>query len=202
MRDLHTKGASHQSMPAPPPSPRVPNAGAVASLGLLTRVRSIAVAVLTHLIGTADPDFEDLLQTSLANVFVSFERGAFRGNCSPEYWAATIARNVAVSEIRTRYRRRQLFGQAEDNTEIAFLSPDMSPESLADLRSEAGRILGAMAGLGPDKGNVVFLHDALGYELSEIAAMVGASLAATQSRLFRGRAAIVRDILARRKRCR
>ena len=75
----------------------------------------------------------------------------------------------------------------------------MSPDSLADLHSMAGRVLGAMADLGPDKGNVVFLHDALGYDLSEIAAMVGTSLAATQSRLFRGRGTIIKEILARSK---
>jgi RNA polymerase sigma-70 factor, ECF subfamily len=197
MRDLLADRPSHQTVCARSLSPRGSGATGVASFNLLARVRSIVFAVLNQLVGTTDPEFEDLLQTALVNIFISFERGAFRGNCSPEYWAATIARNVAVDELRTRYRSRQLFGRAEKNDELSFASPALSPESLADLHSKAGRILCAMSRLGPDKGNVVFLHDALGYELSEIAAMVGTSLAAAQSRLFRGRAAIIRNILVR-----
>jgi len=56
------------------------------------------------------------------------------------------------------------------------------------------RVNRALAGLGPNKARVVYLHDILGYQLAEVAQMIGTSIAAAQSRLVRGRREIVVSI--------
>ncbi len=52
----------------------------------------------------------------------------------------------------------------------------------------------ALARMGPDKASVIYLHDLLGYQLAEVAEMVGTSIAAAQSRLVRGRREIIETI--------
>ncbi len=44
-----------------------------------------------------------------------------------------------------------------------------------------------IARLSPTRAEALLLHDVLGYELSEVAAIVGVTVAAAQSRLVRGR---------------
>jgi RNA polymerase sigma-70 factor (ECF subfamily) len=41
--------------------------------------------------------------------------------------------------------------------------------------------------MDPARAEAVFLHDVLGHELAEIAVITGATVAAAQSRLVRGR---------------
>jgi RNA polymerase sigma-70 factor (ECF subfamily) len=41
--------------------------------------------------------------------------------------------------------------------------------------------------MNPDRARAVLLHDALGYDLSEICALTGATYAAAQTRVSRGR---------------
>jgi RNA polymerase sigma-70 factor (ECF subfamily) len=44
----------------------------------------------------------------------------------------------------------------------------------------------------PEHAETLVLHDALGHELSEIAVLMGVSVAAAQSRLIRGRKELLR----------
>src|SRR5215510_9499731 len=71
----------------------------------LKTVRSTVDTVVRRLVGSTDPEYEDLVQSSLVNVLATFDRGKFRGDCPPRGWAAVIARNVAVDATRARGRR-------------------------------------------------------------------------------------------------
>jgi DNA-directed RNA polymerase specialized sigma24 family protein len=51
----------------------------------------------------------------------------------------------------------------------------------------AARVRDALRRLGPEKAQVVYFNDVLGHEIDEIASTLGISVAATQSRLVRGR---------------
>ena len=62
---------------------------------------------------------------------------------------------------------------------------------MADVRSQLRRFEGALSRLRPAKAEVVYLHDVLGHDLAEVAAAVGTSVAAAQSRLIRGRREII-----------
>jgi RNA polymerase sigma factor (sigma-70 family) len=154
--------------------------------------------VLRRLVGTEDPEYEDLVQSSFANVLATFERGRFRGECPTGGWAAVIARNVAIDAIRARMRERQLFARdAADATTVAEtrgLDPRTGPEHLTGVKERLRGVRRALLGLKVHKANVVFLHDVLGHELDDVAGMLGITVAAAQSRLVRGRREIMAQI--------
>ncbi len=187
-------GDSHSKMTTGPASggPTIlggRRASPALSTGLCRRIQSAVTSALRQVVEIDDPDFADLSQLSLENIIRSFEQGRFLGHCSPERWAATVTRNTAIDEIRCRQRRRRLFEQASDAEDCPV---EVNSEGLADARHTVERVTSAMDGLGPDKANVVFLHDALGYELREVADILTTSVAAAQSRLVRGRRKIVK----------
>ena len=72
-------------------------------------VQSTVDTVVRRLVGSRDPEYEDLVQSSIVNVLSTIDRGKFRGECPPGGWAAVIARNVAVDAIRARARERRVF---------------------------------------------------------------------------------------------
>jgi RNA polymerase sigma-70 factor, ECF subfamily len=160
-------------------------------------VQSAVDLVLRRLIGTQDPEYEDLMQSSMENVLSTIDRGNFRGDCPTGGWAAVIARNVAVDAIRVRTRERKLFAQEEndlaqsDVVRQMGLSAERGPEYLTDVQQRLRRVKRELIGLGPHKANVVFLHDILGHHLDEVARILGISVAAAQSRLVRGRRQII-----------
>jgi RNA polymerase sigma-70 factor, ECF subfamily len=157
-------------------------------------VQSTVDTVVRRLVGSRDPEYEDLVQSSIVNVLSTLDRGKFRGDCPTGGWAAVIARNVAVDAIRARARERRVFQHgwdaalADDRTRMA---PDPGPEKLTDIHLTLDRVNRALTGIGPKKARVVYLHDVLGYELVDVASMLGTSVAAAQSRLVRGRREIV-----------
>jgi RNA polymerase sigma-70 factor (ECF subfamily) len=168
----------------------------------IQNVRSAVRGVLRRLVGTEDPEYEDLVQSSIENVLVTFERGKFRGDCPKGGWAAVIARNVAIDAIRSRRRERQLFARdaadlvAADSVQGA--ETKTGPEHLTGVQERLHRVKSAMLGLGAQKANVVFLHDVLGHELADVAGILKITVAAAQSRLVRGRREIIEQIEAPR----
>jgi RNA polymerase sigma-70 factor, ECF subfamily len=168
----------------------------------IQNVRSAVRGVLRRLVGTEDPEFEDLVQSSIENVLVTFERGKFRGDCPKGGWAAVIARNVAIDAIRARRRERQLF--ARDAADLVAAESvrgadaKKGPEHLTGVQERLHRVKSAMLGLGAQKANVVFLHDVLGHELTDVAGILKITVAAAQSRLVRARREIIEQIDAPR----
>jgi RNA polymerase sigma-70 factor (ECF subfamily) len=167
----------------------------VAASGVLERVQPVVDAVLRRVVGTNDPEYEDLLQSSLENVLITIDGGRFRGDCPPSGLAATIARNVAVDALRARSRERRVFTRDESEDVVINKSPggQVGPEHLAYVNQKLRQYAGALSRIAEGKADVVYLHDVLGYELSEVATMVGTTVAAAQSRLVRGR----REVLDR-----
>jgi RNA polymerase sigma-70 factor (ECF subfamily) len=165
----------------------------------ITNVRSAVRVVLRRLVGPEDPEYEDLEQTSIENVLVTFERGKFRGECPKGGWAAVIARNVAIDAIRARSRERQLFARdlgdlvASDGLR-APAEAKAGPEHLTGVQERLSSVKRALLGLGVQKANVVFLHDVLGHELGDVAEILGITVSAAQSRLVRGRREIIEEI--------
>jgi RNA polymerase sigma-70 factor (ECF subfamily) len=158
-------------------------------------VQSTVDTVVRRLVGSRDPEYEDLVQSSLVNVLATLDRGKFRGDCPTGGWAAVIARNVAVDAIRARARERRMFApegwDADMVDDQSRSDANLGPEKLTDIHLTLDRVNRALVGLGPKKARVVYLHDVLGYQLDEVATMLGTSVAAAQSRLVRGRKEIV-----------
>ena len=78
-----------------------------------------------------------------------------------------------------------MFAREEDAEDVAARGPSLgpNPEKLADAREQLAHYCSALWTLGATKAQVVYLHDVLGHQLDEIAATLGISVAATQSRL-------------------
>lgn len=164
----------------------------------LDSVQAIVGAVVRRVVGTNDPEYEDVVQSSLVNVLTTLDGGKFRGECPPGGWAAVIARNVAVDTIRARSRERRIFTtdctSPPDADDLMVVDGGLGPERLTELRRMVNQVRDALAQMGPTKAEVVYLHDLLGYPLAEVAAMLGTSIAAAQSRLVRGRREIIETI--------
>ncbi len=158
-------------------------------------VRTAVRLVLRRLVGSEDPEFEDLVQSAIENVLVTFERGQFRGDCPKGGWAAVIARNVAIDAIRARTRERQLFAHEPIDVGDTALAPSsdakLGPEHLTGVQERLAKVKSALVGLGAPKANVVYLHDVLGHDLGDVATILGITVAAAQSRLVRGRREII-----------
>jgi RNA polymerase sigma factor (sigma-70 family) len=154
-------------------------------------------AALRRVVTAGDPEYEDLLQSALEAVLAAIGKDRFRGDASLSTWASTIARNVAIDVLRARSRERRVFAHDAGTEELAAQSQATgpSPERLADVRQQLTQYHDALWRLSPAKAQVVYLYDVLGHRLEEIASVIGSSIAATQSRLVRGRKEIG-DILA------
>ncbi len=166
---------------------------------LVGRIQLVVEGVLRRELGANDPEYDDLVQSALERVLATIEAGKFRGDCPVHKWAATVAKCVAIDAIRERTRDRLLFDRSEDSSALSALpARDEGPEHLTEMRGYLHELEAAFERLPPSKAAVVWLHDVLGYDLAEIAGVLGTSVAAAQSRLVRGRHQIF-DSLRRRR---
>jgi RNA polymerase sigma-70 factor, ECF subfamily len=133
-------------------------------------------ATLVRILGGRTQEHADLVQ----RVFVELVRSAptFRGECSLGTWLSRIAAHVGLNALRSVRRRRAVF-TSEEAPEIGAPA-SVSPETKDALNR-------ALIKLSPEKAEAVLLHDLLGHDLAEMAAISGISVAAAQSRLVRGR---------------
>ena len=141
-------------------------------------------AALARTLGNGWADGDDLVQ----QVFVELMRSAeaFRAECSLATWAGRIATHLALNAIRSKRRHGAVFAREE------------SPEAVepAPRHDVADLVRAALARLAPEKAEAVVLHDLVGHDLAEIAALCDITVAAAQTRLSRGRAEL-RQILER-----
>jgi RNA polymerase sigma-70 factor (ECF subfamily) len=154
---------------------------------LMDRYKQPVINLIARII--SDPvEAEDLAQ----NVFVQVYRSAARYAPSAKFstWLFTIARNLALNEIRRRSRHRadsMDAGLSEDDPpQYADTTAASPPEAL--LRVELERKVGeAVASLPENQRTALLLcqQDELSYE--DIAEVLGTSLSATKSLIHRAR---------------
>ena len=163
-----------------------------ASGAFYERLRAPIDRALLRVFGRREQDHEDFVQITLEQVVDSIATRAFRGHCSLRTWAMLIGSRVALGEIRRRVRRGPHY------------EPDVEPSNAVDeierlqARQLLRRVRSALALLGQRSADVVYLSDVEGYSEAEVAQTLGISLAATHSRLVRGRQrmkATLRDVL-------
>jgi len=124
-------------------------------------------------------------------------RDSYAQACSLKTWASSIAAHVALKSLRSRSRLRRVFNhsvEASEQGERQSTGEDVE-RSLAS-RQSLERVREQLAQLSPTKAEAVLLHDVLGHGLTEVAALMGSSVAAAQTRLSRGR----RELMERMQR--
>jgi RNA polymerase sigma-70 factor, ECF subfamily len=153
-----------------------------AATALHDRLRPRITATVRRLLGAGDPDHDDCVQLAFVEIVGAIER--YRGECSLEHWAATIAAHVVYKQIRRRKSERRVFDAGErtsDRPEALSSSRRIVAKDLVD------RVRRRLDELDSDKAYAFLLHDVLGFDLREIAHITGVSVAAAQQRLVRGR---------------
>jgi RNA polymerase sigma-70 factor (ECF subfamily) len=155
---------------------------------LYRRLSGVVDRTLYKVLGRREPDHDDIVQTAFEQVVITLARQQFAGACSLETWAARVAGHVGLNALRSRRRERRWIDRTSEGT----ASPEhplvrQDSEKALEARSRLDQVRRHLAAMKPEQAETVFLHDALGHDLAEIAMMTGASVAATQSRLVRGR---------------
>lgn len=148
---------------------------------LTPRVRGTVM----RLLGPADVDCADVVQNSMVEIVRCV--GQFRGESSLESWASGVAAKVVYKHVRRRRLERRVFAPVapETSSDSNVIAIDVSRQVAA--RRELERVFAQLAALDEDKVLAYLLHDVCGFDLREVAGIVGVSVAAAQSRLVRGR---------------
>jgi len=159
----------------------------------LSRLQLLVTLAVRRVASARDHDFEDLVQTSLASVLAALGEGGVEADYSAP-WVLSVARNVAIDQLRARSRQRRVFAPGAE--EGAYANTCRAPDlgHLLDARDELRRFDLGLRRLGSGQSRVLYLHDVLGYGLAEIALAIGITVAAAQSRLIRGRRAMLKDM--------
>ena len=156
-------------------------------------------------------DAEDLVQETYLRAWRAY--GAFEGRSSVRTWMYKIATNVCLTALEGRARRPMPTGLGqpasdprgtlESRPEVTWLEPlpdrvvwggrPDDPEATA-LDREAVRLafVAALQHLTPPQRAAVVLFDVLAMQASEVAELLGTSVAAVNSSLQRARAHLAR----------
>jgi len=163
-------------------------AGERSSLELFFRTHAPYVErVVTRLVGPTS-DLQDLVQTTFIEAIQSF--GRYRGEASLKTWVTRIAVHVCMHHLRAGVRRPVPL----ELVPVAHEPEDPTPraDGTLSMRQLARRLYDLMDGLSPKKRVAFLLYVVEDYSLEEVAALTGASRAATKSRIWFAR----RELLA------
>lgn len=155
---------------------------------LYRRLSGVVDRTLFKIFGRRETDHDDIAQMAFEQVVETLARQQFAGACSLETWAARVASHVGLNALRSRRRERHWLDRQYDGAAASEARPShVDSDRMMEARSRLEQVRRHLVLMKPEQAEAVFLHDALGHDLAEIAVMMGASVAATQSRLVRGR---------------
>ena len=150
------------------------------------RHQHLVIGLITRMIGPNDA--EDLAQQVFLNVWKSAPR--WRPDAKVTTWLLTIAKRLVFNEVRRRGRARLIpQSENEENDQNEREYPDSTPGPDAQvLEHELHRAIESAMALLPEKERLALvLRQYQGMPYEEIAGVLGVSLAAVKSLLFRAR---------------
>ncbi|HEX7663410.1 MAG TPA: RNA polymerase sigma factor [Polyangiaceae bacterium] len=146
---------------------------------LLQRVAPRVARAVYATLGASSSDSEDVVQLSLIAFIQALP--AFRGDCSPESYACTIAvRTALAARRRASVERNRSHAEVEPDDTV---SDDVAPsdEALSTERREIFRKL--MDRLPEVQAETFMLRVVLGWSLEEVAEATNAPLNTVRSRM-------------------
>jgi len=138
---------------------------------------------------------EDLFQDVLTKVYVRLDELIELDE--PGAWLNRVMYNHFIDN-RRRYSRQRLIMVEEGHlpgNSIESLAGAASPEHDAERADNIMRLGSALAELSDEHRQLILLHDADGYKITEIQALTGIPVGTIKSRLHRARARL-RELLA------
>jgi RNA polymerase sigma-70 factor (ECF subfamily) len=144
---------------------------------------------LCRLFAGRDIDHDDLVQSAFEQIVHSIASRKYRQMCSLSAWASAVTTNVGLAALRARCRERRVVDRKrpEDDAADPARTAHYEIDGQIDAREGIKRVHSVLGSMNPARAEILFLHDVAGHDLGEISAMIGASVAAVQSRLVRGR---------------
>ncbi len=158
------------------------------------RLFGVVDQTLYRVLGQRGPDHDDLLQQAFEQIVMTLSRHAFAQMCSLKTWACRVATNVGLNALRGRRRERTVIDRTCALDDDLGPGSGRDPQRALDSRAQLAHVRRLLGEMKPDQVEVLLLHDVMGHDLAEIALMVGTSMPAAQSRLFRGRRELRRRI--------
>lgn len=138
-----------------------------------------------------ETEAEDLTQTTFVQVWKSAARYSAKARFTT--WLYTIARNLCLNEIRRRTRHPADSLDAAPNEDEDRPAPQHEDRSVRLASDELlhgeleGKLAEALAALPENQRTAILLCQQEELSYDEIAAVLGCSLSATKSLIFRGR---------------
>jgi RNA polymerase sigma-70 factor (ECF subfamily) len=137
--------------------------------------------VLVRIVGPG-AHVEDLLQDTFAEAITAFSR--FRGEASVKTWLTRIAIHVAHQFLRRPRHRREVV--------VETLPEQASEPMTAEALAMSKRLYALLDELDAERRIALVLFAIEEHSVEEIAALMGASVTATRSRIFRARRALMK----------
>lgn len=147
-------------------------------LALLPRLRRFAIGLAGH-----PADGDDLCQMTIERALA--RRDQWQEGTRLDSWMYRIMRNIWIDENRARKRRSETFVQEEAGLAVGG---DGGQEAMVAL----GDVDRAMAQLPDEQREAVLLVMVEGYSYKEAAEVVGCPVGTLNSRLVRGRDALMK----------
>jgi RNA polymerase sigma-70 factor (ECF subfamily) len=186
-----TRGAATQGEQADPL--RAVAARALAGDGPSQRTLLVALGpallrVVRSVLGTRDPDAEDVLQESMLALCSALP--SFRGDCQTSHFACRVAVQTAMNARRRAAHRQRTTPNIppDDLAEVAHDGLSPADALAAARRREVLRAL--LEELPPVQAEVLALHTMLGHSVAETAAVTGVPVNTVRSRLRAALAAL------------
>ncbi len=130
---------------------------------------------------------DDAVQETLVRAWRAMDR--FDSRASLRTWLYRIATNVCLSMLRAPQRRARTLGVPTD--EQAGAAADRCPaDAVAERDAVRRAFVVALSRLPPRQRTVLVLRDGLGWRAAEVAELLDASVASTNSALQRARSAL------------
>jgi len=181
----------------PPPTQEAVLAGVVAGerwahAALYDQLFPVVARTLQKILRDTSGDYEDLVQISFERIVrtLTGERGAQVSNLAG--WAGSIAAHVALDALRGRMRERRLFERETTGQPRVEGVPAPSLERQLEARKQLQWLQHTLSRMSSDQAQTILLHDVLGHGLTDVAAIMGVTVAAAQRRLSRGHQELVR----------
>jgi RNA polymerase sigma-70 factor, ECF subfamily len=186
----------------PPPSQQALLAGMIAGerwahAALYDLLQPVVARTLQKILRDSSGDYEDLLQSCFERIVRTLTAHRAREVQDLSGWAGSIAAHVALDALRRRVRERRLFEREGSIRARVESVPASNFEGQLEARKQLEWLQDTLARMNPDQAWTMLLHDVQGHGLSEVAELMGVTVAAAQRRLSRGHEELLRRVRTR-----